>query len=198
MKEGEASEKQANRPQSSKTVCSSPSQVYLRVSNLKLPTKAADLKQLFNPCGKVLSGKILTSARTPGDCIGFLRMASADDAAKCVKSLDGSEFNGRKIKVEVTDRMPSSISKVSKSGVDASPCGEKKKKKASGLLTKSSSRRYHAVGLAVGGGGGGGGGGRSALYSVRDHDFGRCSRRCGFATHGVRLLARTPSKTASR
>ena len=165
-------EKQVSKAQPEKIACIS-SHVYLRVSNLKLPTKAADLKQLFNPCGKVLSVKILTSARTPGDCIGFLKMASAEEAAKCVKSLDGSEFNGRKIKVEATDKMPSSVSLKTAKNVVGPSSIEKSK-----AISPKSSRRYN-TGAAVG---------TSVLYSVCDHDFGRWSCSCKFLPWGIHFL----------
>ncbi|BHF75752.1 hypothetical protein SprV_0501884900 [Sparganum proliferum] len=77
-------------------------------------TKAADLKQHFSAHGKVLSAKILASTRSRG-CFGFLKMASGEDAASCILNLDGTEFNGTVIKVEVTDKEPLSSKTVSKS-----------------------------------------------------------------------------------
>ncbi len=90
-------------------------QANLRVSNLTLPTKAADLKQHFSAHGKVISAKILASTRTPGGCVGFLMMATAEDAASCILNLDGTEFNGNIIKIEATDKMPP-VAKPPKSG----------------------------------------------------------------------------------
>lgn len=78
----------------------------LRVSNLTMPTRAVDLKQLFSAHGKVLSAKILASTRSPGGCVGFLKMASGEDAASCILNLDGTEFNGNTIKIEATDEVP--------------------------------------------------------------------------------------------
>ncbi|KAL5967728.1 Scaffold attachment factor B1 [Taenia solium] len=130
-------EKQLGKLQSTKT-SNTPEQAYLRVSNLKMPTKAVDLKQFFSAHGKVISGKILASTRTPGGCVGFLKMASAEDAAVCIKKLDGTEFNGKIIKIEATDKVPSSISKAPKneslSGLD--------KTKSIGTSASSKSRRF--------------------------------------------------------
>ncbi|EUB55429.1 Scaffold attachment factor B2 [Echinococcus granulosus] len=113
-------EKQLGKLQSSKTSITS-EQAYLRVSNLKMPTKAVDLKQFFSSHGKVVSGKILASTRAPGGCVGFLKMASAEDAAACIKKLDGTEFNGKIIKIEATDKVPSSISKAPKKESSSGP-----------------------------------------------------------------------------
>ncbi|KAL5104902.1 Scaffold attachment factor B1 [Taenia crassiceps] len=130
-------EKQPGKLQSAKASNTS-EQAYLRVSNLKMPTKAVDLKQFFSAHGKVISGKILASTRAPGGCVGFLKMASGEDAAVCVKKLDGTEFNGKIIKVEVADKVPSSVSKAPKneslSGLD--------KPKSIGTSAPSKSRRF--------------------------------------------------------
>ncbi|VDK44552.1 unnamed protein product [Taenia asiatica] len=139
-------EKQLGKLQSTKT-SNTPEQAYLRVSNLKMPTKAVDLKQFFSAHGKVISGKILASTRTPGGCVGFLKMASAEDAAVCIKKLDGTEFNGKIIKIEATDKVPSSISKAPKneslSGLD--------KTKSIGTSAPSKSRRFRGedVGMSA-------------------------------------------------
>lgn len=85
---------------------------FLLVSNLKLTTKAVDLKQHFSAYGKVISGKIMASRRTPGGCVGFLTLATPEDAAMCIKKLDGTEFNGRIIKVEKTSEIPTAPQKV--------------------------------------------------------------------------------------
>lgn len=112
-----------------------------------MPTKAVDLKQFFSTHGKVISGKILASTRTPGGCVGFLKMASAEDAAVCVKKLDGTEFNGKIIKVEATDKVPSSISKAPK---NESLSGlEKTKSIGTSALSKSRRFRGEDVGMSA-------------------------------------------------
>ncbi|VDM19607.1 unnamed protein product [Hydatigera taeniaeformis] len=129
-------EKQLGKSQSTKA-STTPEQAYLRVSNLKMPTKAVDLKQFFSPHGRVISAKILASTRAPGGCVGFLKMASVDDAAVCIKKLDGTEFNGKIIKIEATDKVPSSVSKSPKS----EPLSGLDKNKSVGTPTSSKSRR---------------------------------------------------------
>ncbi|VDD75967.1 unnamed protein product [Mesocestoides corti] len=147
LKDSEAStskqkllDKQGGKPPLSKI--SPPSdQANLRVSNLAMPTKAADLKQHFSAHGKVISAKILASTKTPGGCVGFLKMASAEDAASCILNLDETEFNGNIIKIEATDKVPtSSTSKTTKTGAASA------KIKSARTTAMPVARRYRRLG----------------------------------------------------
>uniref|UniRef100_A0A5K3FEE7 RRM domain-containing protein n=1 Tax=Mesocestoides corti TaxID=53468 RepID=A0A5K3FEE7_MESCO len=150
LKDSEAStskqkllDKQGGKPPLSKI--SPPSdQANLRVSNLAMPTKAADLKQHFSAHGKVISAKILASTKTPGGCVGFLKMASAEDAASCILNLDETEFNGNIIKIEATDKVPtSSTSKTTKTGAASA------KIKSARTTAMPVARRYRRLGGAA-------------------------------------------------
>lgn len=70
------------------------------VSNLGFHASDADLRELFNPFGKVSSAKVImdrTSGRSRG--FGFVEMVSASEAAKAMDTLDGKEVNGKRIAV---------------------------------------------------------------------------------------------------
>ncbi|VDO04219.1 unnamed protein product [Rodentolepis nana] len=97
----------------SKIIASASALTFLRVSNLKPVTKAADLKQHFSVYGNVISGKILVSKRRPGGCVGFLTLATPEDATMCIKKFDGTEYNGRTIRVEKTEQIPNAPQKES-------------------------------------------------------------------------------------
>lgn len=71
------------------------------MSNLSSHTRATDLKQVFSKHGKVIGAKVVTNARTPGArCYGYVTMANADDATRCMKHLHRYELHGRMISVE--------------------------------------------------------------------------------------------------
>ncbi len=70
------------------------------VSNLGFHASDADLRELFNPFGKVSSAKVImdrTNGRSRG--FGFVEMVSASEAAKAMDTLDGKEVNGKRIAV---------------------------------------------------------------------------------------------------
>lgn len=70
------------------------------VSNLGFHASDADLRELFNPFGKVSSAKVImdrTNGRSRG--FGFVEMVSASEAAKAMDTLDGKEVDGKRIAV---------------------------------------------------------------------------------------------------
>ncbi|MGZ3887653.1 MAG: RNA recognition motif domain-containing protein, partial [Flavisolibacter sp.] len=59
-----------------------------------------DLKEFFNPYGEVTSAKIISdreSGRSRG--FGFVEMSDEDASKKAIAALDGTELDGRTIKV---------------------------------------------------------------------------------------------------
>jgi RNA recognition motif-containing protein len=51
---------------------------------------------------QVLSAKIVAKSRArPQNRFGYVSMAAADQADRCIKELNGTELKGRKITVEV-------------------------------------------------------------------------------------------------
>jgi len=74
----------------------------LYVGNLSFDTREEDLHELFTGYGEVVSAKVIMdrdTGRPRG--FGFVEMAQEEDAQKAVESLDGQEFQGRNIKVNV-------------------------------------------------------------------------------------------------
>lgn len=74
----------------------------LFVGNLPFTTSSPDLEQLFNRYGSVSRAQVITdrdTGRSRG--FGFVEMDSADEAQRAIDELDGSDFGGRQIKVNV-------------------------------------------------------------------------------------------------
>ncbi len=74
----------------------------LYVGNLSFTTEEADLTELFGSHGEVVSAKLVTD-RDTGRSRGFafVEMASDEDAQKAIQSLDGTDFMGRNLKVNI-------------------------------------------------------------------------------------------------
>ncbi|HWB88973.1 MAG TPA: RNA-binding protein [Acidimicrobiia bacterium] len=74
----------------------------LFVGNLPFTTSSPDLEQLFGRYGSVTRAQVITdrdTGRSRG--FGFVEMDSADEAQRAIDELDGSDFGGRQIKVNV-------------------------------------------------------------------------------------------------
>jgi cold-inducible RNA-binding protein len=74
----------------------------LFVGNLPFTTGSPELEQLFGRYGTVSRAQVITdrdTGRSRG--FGFVEMDSADEAQAAIEALDGSDFSGRQIKVNV-------------------------------------------------------------------------------------------------
>jgi len=74
----------------------------LYVGNLSYQTTEAGVRALFEAQGEVLSVNLITdrdSGRPKG--FGFVEMGSQEDAQKAKDALDGTQLDGRTIKVDV-------------------------------------------------------------------------------------------------
>jgi len=70
------------------------------VGNLAYSTRDDDLEQLFSAFGAVDSARVIMDRETNrSKGFGFLEMASRDEAEKAINELNGSNFQGRDIKV---------------------------------------------------------------------------------------------------
>lgn len=77
-----------------------PVQIY--VGNIAYGLREDDLRELFEQFGEVTSVKIIKdniTGRSKG--FGFVEMLEKGDAEKAIAKLDGSEVEGRNIKVNV-------------------------------------------------------------------------------------------------
>ncbi len=72
------------------------------VGNLAFSTGSADLERLFAQHGAVTKAQVIAdrdTGRSRG--FGFVEMASSEAAQKAIASLDGTDFEGRNLKVNV-------------------------------------------------------------------------------------------------
>ena len=72
------------------------------VGNLAFSTGSTELEQLFAKHGSVTKASVITdrdTGRSRG--FGFVEMESSDDAQKAIDSLDGADFEGRNLKVNL-------------------------------------------------------------------------------------------------
>jgi len=74
----------------------------LFVGNLTFATTTGDLEAMFAEFGDVAKAQVITdrdTGRSRG--FGFVEMASSEAAEKAISSLDGKDFSGRQLKVNV-------------------------------------------------------------------------------------------------
>ena len=74
----------------------------LFVGNLPFSTGSPELEQLFTQYGTVSRAQVITdrdTGRSRG--FGFVEMDSDEEAQKAIDALDGSDFSGRQLKVNV-------------------------------------------------------------------------------------------------
>jgi cold-inducible RNA-binding protein len=72
----------------------------LYVGNLSYDTSEASLRTLFAPHGEVISVNLITdrdSGRSKG--FGFVEMGTPEEAQKAIAALDGTQLDGRALKV---------------------------------------------------------------------------------------------------
>ena len=75
----------------------------LFVGNLSFEVGNEELQELFAGQGEVVSATVITDRDTGKPRgFGFVEMAQEADAQKAIQSLDGREFMGRNIKVNVS------------------------------------------------------------------------------------------------
>ena len=74
----------------------------LYVGNLSYDTSEASLRTLFAPHGELISANPITdrvSGRSKG--FGFVEMGTPEEAQKAKAALDGTQLDGRALKVDV-------------------------------------------------------------------------------------------------
>ena len=74
----------------------------LYVGNLPFDVSEAELQELFVSQGEVVSAKVVMDRETGRPRgFGFVEMAQAEDAQKAIQNLDGRDFKGRNLKVNM-------------------------------------------------------------------------------------------------
>ncbi|MEI6971695.1 MAG: hypothetical protein WCL44_09280 [bacterium] len=84
-----------------------PSQYELYVGNLPYEMDDDGLKKMIDPCGSVLSARIITnriSGASKG--YGFVKMAGAEDVKTAIESLNNKEIEGRRVSVSEARTRP--------------------------------------------------------------------------------------------
>jgi RNA recognition motif-containing protein len=74
------------------------------VGNLPFSADETSLQSLFAPFGEVISARVMAdrdTGRSRG--FGFVEMASGD-AQKAISALDGTEFEGRKLRINESEK----------------------------------------------------------------------------------------------
>ncbi|MEO5857989.1 MAG: RNA-binding protein [Pyrinomonadaceae bacterium] len=72
----------------------------LYVGNLPFSTGNSELEQLFSGVGTVQSATVVEDRETGRSRgFGFVEMSSAEEGNKAISELDGSDFDGRQLKV---------------------------------------------------------------------------------------------------
>ncbi len=77
------------------------------VGNLSYDTTDADLQQLFKEYGEVASARVITdrlSGRSKG--FGFIEMPEQADAEKAIENINGSDLQGRTLRVNESRPKP--------------------------------------------------------------------------------------------
>lgn len=72
------------------------------VGNLPFNTSSSELENLFSQHGEVTGAYVITdrdTGRSRG--FGFVEMADAEAAQNAISAIDGSDFQGRQLKVNV-------------------------------------------------------------------------------------------------
>jgi RNA recognition motif-containing protein len=74
----------------------------LYVGNLPFGVSEDDLEELFASHGAVASAKVITDRETGrARGFGFVEMEQVEDAQKAIQNLDGQEFKGRSLRVNL-------------------------------------------------------------------------------------------------
>lgn len=74
----------------------------LYVGNLSFDVGEEELQELFASQGEVISAKVITDRETGRPRgFGFVEMTQAEDAQKAIQNLDGQDFKGRNLKVNI-------------------------------------------------------------------------------------------------
>lgn len=77
------------------------------VGNLAYKVSDQELKEVFEEYGEVTSAKVITdrdTGRSKG--FGFVDMSDDDEAQNAIEELDGTEMNGRALKVNKAKPKP--------------------------------------------------------------------------------------------
>lgn len=77
------------------------------IGNLNFKTSEENVSEKFSQFGTVLSVQIIKDkASGISKGFGFVEMPDDDEAQKAISSLNGKDFDGRKVRVSVAEEKP--------------------------------------------------------------------------------------------
>jgi len=83
--------------------------MHINVGNMSFTTNDEELREVFSEYGSVTSVKVMTNSDGRSRGFGFVEMPSDNEGNAAIRSLNGAEFAGRKLRVNEIDAsdMPS-------------------------------------------------------------------------------------------
>ncbi len=83
--------------------------MHINVGNMSFDTNEEELRELFAEFGTVESVKVMTNSEGRSRGFGFVEMPENNEGNAAIRSLNGREFAGRKLRVNEIDasEMPS-------------------------------------------------------------------------------------------
>jgi len=73
--------------------------MYINVGNMSFSTTDEEIREVFAQYGAVMSVKLMTNKEGQSRGFGFVEMSDDDAGEAAIRSLNGSDFAGRKLRV---------------------------------------------------------------------------------------------------
>lgn len=77
--------------------------MYINVGNMSFGTNGEELREVFAEFGTVTSVKLMMNSEGQSRGFGFIEMAEDNEGKAAIKSLNGRELAGRKLRVNEID-----------------------------------------------------------------------------------------------
>lgn len=77
--------------------------MYINVGNMSFDTNDEELREVFAEFGTVTSVKLMMNSEGQSRGFGFIEMAEDNEGKAAIKSLNGRELAGRKLRVNEID-----------------------------------------------------------------------------------------------
>ena len=77
--------------------------MHINVGNMSFSTSEEELRELFSEFGTVTSVKLMTNNEGRSRGFGFVEMSDDNEGNAAIRSLNGDEFAGRKLRVNEID-----------------------------------------------------------------------------------------------
>ena len=77
--------------------------MHINIGNMSFGTTEKELRELFSEFGTVTSVKVMTNHEGQSRGFGFVEMADDNEGNAAIRSLNGRDFAGRKLRVNEID-----------------------------------------------------------------------------------------------